>query len=167
MSKAEGLKKITNGYYLATALKPAKELKTRDNDYLAAATVNWVSQVAFDPLLVSLSVEVDSHLNETINYSGKFTLHVLSDKQMDLIEKFAGESEISDTSINGVAYERNGDQLILKDTIGFIECKVKESMRCGDHTLYVGEVINSKIREDLAPLSTVAVPSSYKAEAIK
>lgn len=167
MSKAEGLKKITNGYYLATALKPSKELKTRNEDYIAAGTVNWVSQVAFEPLMVCLSVEVDSHLNETIDYSGKFTLHVLSDKQIDLIEKFANNSEITEKSINGVAYEKSGDRLILKETIAFIECKLKNSVRCGDHTVHFGEVVNSGVNENIAPLSTVAVPSAYQGQAAK
>lgn len=162
MSRVEGLKKITNGYYLATAIKPSEELKTRDEDYIAAGTVNWVSQVSFEPPMVCLSVEVDSHLNETIDYSGKFTLHVLSDKQLDLIEKFADTSEITDQHINGVAYEKNGDRLLLKDTIAFIECRLKNSVRCGEHTVHFGEVIDSGVNENIAPLSTVAVPSAYQ-----
>lgn len=162
MNKAEGLNKLTNGYYILTALKPAKELKTREKDYLAAGTVNWVSQLAFEPLLVGVSVEVDSHLNETIDYSGKFTLHILSDKQMDMIEKFGSTSKITEGEINGIAYTKKDNELILKNTIGFIECELKQSVRCGDHTLHIGEVKKSELWKDLAPLSTVAVPSSYR-----
>ena len=162
MINAEGLEKITNGYFIATALKPASEMKTRDEDYIAAGTVNWVTQVAHKPLLMALSVEVDSHLNETIDHSGKFTLHLLSEDQAELVERFAQRSEITDETINGVEYTRDGDELILNNTLGQIECKLENSLRCGSHTLHIGKVVFSELRGYARPLHTERLPSSYQ-----
>lgn len=162
MDKLEVLNKITNGYYIATALKPAEELETREKDYLAAATVNWVSQVAFDPPMVSVAVGLYSDLNETIDYSEAFTLHVLSDQHMDLVEKFADESEVTDQKINGVPYRKEGREIELENSLAMIHCRLKESVRCGDHTLHLGEVVDVKEYSKNQPLSTVALPSSYR-----
>lgn len=156
--------KLTNGYFIVTALKPARELETRDEDYLAAGTVNWLSQVSFSPPQLAVSVGLYSDLNETIDHSGHFTVHVLSDRHMDLIEKFATENEVTAHSINGIDYKKENDELILPDTIAYFRCKLSNSVRCGDHTLHIGEVEKAELTENTAPLSTVALPSQYNQE---
>ena len=164
MNIPDTLKTITNGYYIVTALKPAQEMETRDKDYLAAGTVNWVSQLAFEPALVGVSVALFSDLNETIDKSGSFTIHVLSDKHMDWVEKFAHKSEITDSTINGINFNKVNDEIILENTLATLKCNLKESVRCGDHTQHIGEIVEVNHNENIAPLSTVALPSSYKAE---
>jgi flavin reductase (DIM6/NTAB) family NADH-FMN oxidoreductase RutF len=164
MEKHKALQKLSNGYYILTALKPADELKTRDKDYIAAGIINWASQVSFDPLQIAVSVQEDSHINETIDYSGNFTLHVLSQKQLSLIEKFSEDSEITDDRINGVPYAVKDGMIGLKETLASIDCNLSDSVRCGDHTLHIGEVINSHVLEDETPLTTNERPSSYQGE---
>lgn len=161
MEKGEALQKLSNGYYIATAIKPAEELKERDDDYIAAGTINWASQVSFDPLQVAVSVQVDSHLNETIDYSEGFTLHVLSEKHKDLIDKFSGNSEITDEHINGVPYTLKDGLIVLKGTLAYIECKLTESVRLGDHTLHIGKVVKDNVLDDVPPLTTRQRPSDY------
>jgi flavin reductase (DIM6/NTAB) family NADH-FMN oxidoreductase RutF len=167
MSTGNALHKLSNGYYIITAIKPAEELETRDKDYIAAAIINWASQLSFDPLQIGVSVQVDSHLNETIDYSEGFTLHVLSEKQSGLVDKFSGDSEITDEHINGHPYKLQDGQIILEDTLAFIECKLKDSVRMGDHTLHVGQVINDRLLKDEAPLTTSLRPSEYQGNKFK
>jgi flavin reductase (DIM6/NTAB) family NADH-FMN oxidoreductase RutF len=155
---------ITNGYYIVTALKPAAEMETRNKDYLAAGTVNWLTQLSFEPTLVGVSVAIFSDLNETIDKSGSFTIHVISDKHLDWVEKFATKSEITDSTINGINFKKENGEVVLEDTMATLKCNLKESVRCGDHTQHIGEVVEANRNEKIAPLSTVALPSSYKPE---
>ncbi len=164
MKNLEILKKITNGYFVVTALKKAEEMETRDEDYIAAATVNWVTQISFDPLQVAVSVALFSDLNETIDKSGAFTVHVLTDKHMQWIEEFAEKSEITSKKINGIDYHIKNSEVLLDDALVVITCRLKESVRCGDHTLHIGEVVSTEEHGTIAPLSTVALPSTYKPE---
>lgn len=164
MIKQEIMEAITNGYYIVTALKPAHEMETRNEDYLAAGTVNWVTQLSFKPTLVGISVALFSDLNETIDKSGSFTIHVLSDKHMNWVDKFATKSEITDSTINGINFKKVNEEVILEDTMATIKCNLKESVRCGDHTQHIGEVVEANRNGKIAPLSTVAVPSTYKPE---
>ena len=162
--KQETIEALTNGYYIVTALKPADEMETRSEDYLAAGTVNWLTQISFEPTLVGVSVALFSDLNETIDKSGSFTIHVLSDKHMNWVEKFATKSEITESTINGINYQKVKDEIIFEGTMATLQCTLTESVRCGDHTLHIGNVVEVNHNKSMAPLSTVALPSSYKKE---
>lgn len=153
--------KFTYGYYILTALKRADDLETRENDYIAAGTVNWVSQVSFSPRIVSVAVGQKSDLNETIDYSEQFTIHLISEDQKEYVKKFAQKSTIADGKINGVAFQKQNDQAILEDTTGFLTCKVVKSLNMGDHRIFFGEVIHEKINSDKQALCTMQLPSEY------
>jgi flavin reductase (DIM6/NTAB) family NADH-FMN oxidoreductase RutF len=162
MDKGKALQKLTNGYYILTARKPADELKTREEDYIAAGIINWASQVSFEPLQVGVSVQADSHLNETIDYSEQFTLHVLSDQQIEWIEKFGGDSEITDAHINGVPYSVSDGWIRLEGALVSIDCTLANTARCGDHTLHVGEVARARVSDESKPLTTQERASAYQ-----
>jgi flavin reductase (DIM6/NTAB) family NADH-FMN oxidoreductase RutF len=154
-------KKFTYGYYVLTALKKADNLKTREKDYIAAGTVNWASQVSFSPEIISVAVGQKSDLNETIDYSKHFTIHLLSDEHKDYVQTFSQKSKIEDGKINGVAFQKQNDQAIIEDTLGFLTCKVVEKLNVGDHTVYYGEVINEEIHKDKKALCTMQLPLEY------
>lgn len=156
------LNKLTYGHYILTARKEADELKTRDKDYIAAGTVNWASQVSFDPPTIMIAVGQKSDLNETIDYSERFTLHLLGKENSEMVEDFGNKSEIGDGKINGHSFTKKDHQVILDDTAGYIECKVTKSMNIGDHTIYFGEVVSADMQNAEADLiCTMDVPSNY------
>ena len=161
MDTDKALRKLTYGYYILTAVKLGDELKTRDKDYIAAGIINWASQVSFEPLQVGVSVQADSHLNETIDYSKSFTLHILSENQKELIEAFSRESEITSSLINGIPYTMKGDRISFENVLASIPCDLSNSVRCGDHTLHIGEVVSGHVFDDTSPLTTEKRPSKY------
>jgi len=151
----ELFEKLTYGYYIVTALKPGDELKTRDKDYIAAGTANWVSQLSFDPPMFGVAIGLKADLNETIDYSKHFTIHILSEGQKELIQEFAGKSVIEDGKINGIPFEKKDHALVLHNTIGHFTCKVEKSINNGDHTLHIGEVVAThKDNIDAKPICT-------------
>ncbi len=156
--------KFTYGYYILTALKKADNLKTRDKDYIAAGTVNWVSQISFSPKIFSVAVAQQSDLNETIDYSERFTLHVLSTEHQDYIKTFAEKSTIEEGKINGVPFNKKNGEAIIENTIGHVTCKVLKSENIGDHTIYFGEVIDEVLENDKEPICTAHIPIEYSKE---
>lgn len=146
--------KFSYGYYILTALKKGDSLKTREEDYIAAGTVNWVSQVSFSPEIFSVAVAQKSDLNETIDYSQQFTLHVLTEDHKNYIKTFGEESTIKNGQINGVSFQKINDQAIIEDTAGHLTCKVIKSINLGDHTVYFGEVIHGQVDKDKEGLNT-------------
>jgi flavin reductase (DIM6/NTAB) family NADH-FMN oxidoreductase RutF len=153
--------KYTYDYHILTALKKAGNLKTRDKDYMAAGTVNWVSQVSFSPIILSVAVGQKSDLNETIDYSGHFTLHLLSSDHEDYVKTFEKKSTIKDDTINGVPFKKINNQVIIEDTLGYATCRVVNSMNVGDHTIYFGEVVDENMLKDKKALNTMQMPIEY------
>ncbi|MEM1325059.1 MAG: flavin reductase family protein [Bacteroidota bacterium] len=159
------LQKLTYGFYVVTALKPGEELKTRDKDFIAAGTINWLTQVSFEPPMVAIAVDMQSDLNETIDHSEHFTVHILSAAQESWIEKFGGDSTIENGKINGVEYITKDNELILHGTIGHFTCKIdkNKSISAGDHTVHVGEVISVHLEDESAtPICTKEKQMQYK-----
>ena len=159
------LKKLTYGHYILTALKPGKEMETRERDYIAAGTINWASQISFEPAMIAVTVGQKSDLNETINYSERFTLHILGEQNKEMVEAFGSKSAISDGKINGYPFSKKDGQVILENTIGYIKCEVKKHLHLGDHFIYFGEVIAQKSMDDKTPvLCTKDHPVKYSEE---
>ena len=61
---------IPYGLYVLTAAD-------KSGSRVAAATVNWVTQVAFEPPLVVVGVKTDSHAHPLIKETKAFALNVL------------------------------------------------------------------------------------------
>jgi len=155
--------KLTNGYYIITALQPADKLKTRDKDYISAGTINWLTQVSFEPTIIAIAVGQKSHLNETINYSERFTVHVLNKSNESMVEAFSQDSEIKENSINGFPFKEVKNQIILSNVESYYSCEVISHQHVGDHFVYFGKVTAATIQKDSNEvLSTVEKPSAYR-----
>lgn len=157
--------KMTYGHYIVTALKPGEELKTRTKDYIAAGTVNWVSQVSFEPRMFAVAIGMFSDLNETIDYSKHFSIHVLSEEQNEWVREFGKNSTIEDGKINGIPFQKKENNLLLPTSIGYFTCKLEKSFNNGDHTLHIGRVIDHHLNDVSAkPINTAELPMRYTPE---
>jgi len=136
---------LHQAHYIITAAKPGEELVSRDKPYLTAGTVQWVSQLAFEPLLIGVSIGLFTDLNETIDHSGSFTLHLLENKEnhRTAVKRFSKESIIDQSSINDWPYQLQDRALILEG-LPYYHCTLRDSHRLGDHTLHIGEVIDRR-----------------------
>ncbi|HEY3098717.1 MAG TPA: flavin reductase family protein, partial [Methylomirabilota bacterium] len=73
-AKKTALRMIPYGLYVLTAAD-------KSGARVAAATVNWVTQVAFEPPLVVVGVKTDSHAHPLIKETKAFALNVLGKGQ--------------------------------------------------------------------------------------
>lgn len=152
---SSALKKITYGFYIVTARKDSEEMSTRDKDFIAAGTVSWVSQASFDPALVTVAVKKQSDLHETIEKTRTFAVNIVGKDNQDMPASFSGDTKVEENSLNGYAFEdgQTGSP-ILKDVPAYFECKVREDITIGDHSIFVAEVIAGGVRDaDAVPLT--------------
>jgi flavin reductase (DIM6/NTAB) family NADH-FMN oxidoreductase RutF len=133
------LRMIPYGLYVLTA-------KDEENN-VAAATVNWVTQASFQPPLVVVCVKVDSFIHTVIEKSGSFALNVLGKDQGPLAFTFFKPAKLEDETICGEPFKpgKTGAPL-LTNTPAQIECKVVEIVKQGDHSVVVGEVVEVAIK---------------------
>jgi flavin reductase (DIM6/NTAB) family NADH-FMN oxidoreductase RutF len=114
----------------------------------AAATVSWVTQTSFEPPLIAVGVRVDSGIHEVTKKSRTFSLNIIHKEQADIAYSFFKASEKSDSKINGESYHSGiTGSPILDSTPASIECKLFEVFDIGDHSIFVGEVINAEVKE--------------------
>ena len=149
------LRLLTYGLYILTAA---------DGDELAAGTITWLSQASFSPPLVMVGVKVDSKVHALIEQSGEFAVNLLAAGQMDEAAACFRPSEVADGKINGLAFElgpQTGAPLLL-DLPAWFEARVTDTVKRGDHTVFVAEVIGVGLRQaEVKPLELWGTGWSY------
>ncbi|WPP53111.1 flavin reductase family protein [Catalinimonas niigatensis] len=152
---SQALKKITYGFYIVTSKNKSEQMATRDDDYIAAGTVSWVSQASFDPPLVTVAVNKESDLHETIGKSRVFAVNIVGKEGGDMLSSFAKDSLVEGNKINGFSFsEGDTGSPILEDVPAYFECELREEVTIGDHSIFVGEVVGGATRdEDAVPLT--------------
>ena len=132
-TKKTALRMIPYGLYVLTA--EGKDGK------VAASTVNWVTQTAFQPPLVVVGVKADSGAHHIIKERGCFALNFLGKDQKAQAFTFFKPLEREGDMIGGQPFRKG--QLgtpILENAPAFIECKLVDTLEKGDHSIFVGEV---------------------------
>jgi flavin reductase (DIM6/NTAB) family NADH-FMN oxidoreductase RutF len=118
---------------------------------IAAATVNWVTQAAFEPPLVAVGVKSDSSAHEIIKESRTFALNVLGKGQQAISFTFFKALEREGNSIGGERFESGKSGApILECAPAFVECSLIETVERGDHSLFLGEVVDAGLRREIS-----------------
>jgi flavin reductase (DIM6/NTAB) family NADH-FMN oxidoreductase RutF len=108
-------------------------------------TLNWATQVAVDPKLVAVSVEVGAVSHGLLRDGQVFSLNIVPREQRAIVRKFVkplddgGDPE----QLAGFALRAGlTGAPLLAEAAAWLECEVRHEVRCGSHTLFVGEVVN-------------------------
>jgi flavin reductase (DIM6/NTAB) family NADH-FMN oxidoreductase RutF len=113
----------------------------------AAATVSWVTQASFEPPLITVGVKIDSGIYETAKNAGAFSLNFIGKNQSDIAYNFFKPGKNENGKLNGESYYAGlSGSPILNSAPASIECKLKEVVEIGDHSIFVGEVINAEVK---------------------
>lgn len=135
-------------------------LTTAHSEKINGMVASWVSQVSFDPALLTIAVHSNRYSHDLIEKSGVFTLHSLLQDHKELIKHFKGPD--SHLKFKNIEWSKGKTGCpILKDCLGYMECKVLERYSPGNHTIFLGEVINAGIGRYGNPLTTLDYDGSY------
>ncbi len=97
---------------------------------------SWVSQAAFSPPAITVSVPKEG-FPETLEEPGaSFIINVLAQGSTSLQRHFQKAPKPGVDRFEGIDYdEANNGHPYLKEALSYLECEVKERMECGDHWL--------------------------------
>lgn len=138
--KKTALRMIPYGLYVLTGRAP--------DGRIAAATVNWVTQVAFEPPLVVVGVKVGSGPHEIIQAAGKFVLNILGKGQQAAAYAFFKTVMPEGNTIGGEPFRiGSAGAPILERAPAYVECSLVETLEKGDHSIFVGEVIDAGVSQ--------------------
>lgn len=133
---------LTNGVYVIGV-----EHEGRTNAFTAA----WLTQVSFDPLLLALSVNPEHASYSMLRESGQFAVSVLRRGQIEAARHFGCSSGRTTDKLAGIGWRpaRNGCPVLL-DAAAWLECRVTEGMRAGDHELVLAQVTGGELVDPAA-----------------
>ncbi len=121
----------------------------KDKDDVLAMT--WWTKTSFQPNLYLISVGKTRFSHELIEKSKCFAINFMP---YELKEKilFCGKNsgrdldKFKETGLTKVEGEKINCPLI-KESLAYLECRVVKKIDSGDHTIFVGEVVNAKFKE--------------------
>ena len=125
-----------------------------DEGEVNAFTVNWLTQVSFEPPLVAVSVENDSKSLPMILRSRTFTINTLKVGDRELAGKLGKSALKQPEKMSGVDYEIGANGCpILREALAWVACEVRHTAPAGDSTLIIAEVVDAGMLGEGTPLT--------------
>jgi len=117
---------------------------SRSGDEWNGMTQSWVTQVAMEPVLVAISVDAKAVTNRLIREGGSFSINLWDRADTRPFVKFSKPAAFEDLTLNGRPVREGTTGVpIFEEAAAWLECKVWETVDCGTHTLFLGEVIDA------------------------
>jgi flavin reductase (DIM6/NTAB) family NADH-FMN oxidoreductase RutF len=124
---------------------------SRAGDRCNAMTLNWATQVSFEPKLIGIAVERPALTHQLIQTGGVFTLNTIHRDDRAIVRKFTKPVEVDTdaATLNGFPYREGVTGApILTQAVAWVDCEVRQQVDTGNHTLFIGEVVDSGFQKD-------------------
>jgi flavin reductase (DIM6/NTAB) family NADH-FMN oxidoreductase RutF len=109
-----------------------------------AMTLNWATQLSFEPKLLGISVEHEAVTHELVHGGQAFSLSIIDREDRAIVRKFVKPVELDPSAgtLNGFAFHTGPTgSPILDVAVAWVDCEVRQEVEVGGHTLFVGEVV--------------------------
>jgi len=119
-----------------------------------AMTLNWATQLSFDPKVLGISVEREAVTHELMAAGGVFALCLIDREDRAIVRKFTKPVavDLDAHTLNDFPY-LDGPATgapVLTQSVAYVECEVRQTLDFGNHTLFCGEVVNVAFLKDEA-----------------
>jgi len=126
-------------------------LGSRAGDRRNGMTMNWVSQVSFEPKLVAVSIEQGAVTHDLVRDGHVFVVNTVSREDRAIVRKFTKPVEVDEAArtLNGFAFHDGVTGApVLDQAPAYVECEVRQTVDVGNHTLFIGEVVACGFQAD-------------------
>jgi len=112
----------------------------------------WVTPVSVNPPLVAVAISPKRYTYKLIKESGEFTLNPVEATMLGLVEETGSTSGSEIDKFKAYGIESLTPLRVkvpcIRNSLACIECRVAAEYPCGDHSLFVGEVLAARVRRD-------------------
>ncbi|MFE2428229.1 flavin reductase family protein [Streptomyces sp. NPDC059373] len=106
-------------------------------------TLNSLTSVSLDPLLLLVSVKADGRMRPRVARAGSFAVNILAEAQLDLSTLFCRpdrpEGELAMRRLGAVPGVTGN--AVLPSAAAWFECELHSEHVAGDHALLIGRVV--------------------------
>jgi len=110
-------------------------------------TLNWATQVSFEPKWIGIGVEREALTHELITTGGVFSLCLIDREDRAIVRKFTKPVtvDLASRTLNEFPYlDGPGTGApVLAQSVAYLECAVRQPVEIGNHTLFLGEIVNA------------------------
>lgn len=150
---AEALAALTTGIYVLTV---------RAGERKHGMSSSWTTQVSGDPILLMVAVDKDHLTHQMILESHAFALNVVGMQSKHLEDYFYSSACRKPDNLEPFALENGTTGApLLHDALASIDCRVVAAHNTGDHTLFIAEVVEARVRAQDRPLTSRDLPYVY------
>lgn len=114
-------------------------------------TLNWASQVSFEPKLIGIGVEKTALTHELISGGGVFSLCTVARSDRAIVRKFTKpvEVDMDAMTLNGFAFfDGQTGAPVLTQAPAYLDCEVRHGVDTGGHTFFIGEIVDCAFQAD-------------------
>jgi len=142
----EVLARFATGVTVVTTLE-----HSADGDQPWGTTVNSFTGISLDPPLVMVSIGRERSIHPIIERTGRFGVNVLAEGAQAISDCFAGApSPLPRSAFCNADFTLGRAGLpVLEQAIAYLSCDVDKVIEAGDHTMYLGRVIETACRDDV------------------
>lgn len=148
---ADALGKMNYGIYVLTS---------GHQEQINGMIASWVSQVSYEPPLIAVAVHTHRYSHQLIEKCGSFALHVLARSRKNFLSRFKGKDPRAKFSALNWRAGKTGCP-ILSECLAYLECELRTRYRPGDHTCFIGEVVDAAVLAEGSPLTTADYEGVY------
>jgi len=137
-AKKSVLRMFTYGLFAVTA---------KDGEGGHGMLANWLTQASFEPPMLVLAIEHDSHMRLLIDMHGAFAVNVLESGQREFAGQLGRTFVKHPDKFKDVAWKPSPvtGSPIMDAGLGWVECRVTNEEAVGDHILYIAEVVEAGV----------------------
>jgi flavin reductase (DIM6/NTAB) family NADH-FMN oxidoreductase RutF len=113
-------------------------------------TMNWATQVSFDPKVLAVSIEIGAYTHELVEEGRVFSLNIIDREDRAIVRKFTKpvDVDLEARTLNGFGYHDGATGApILDQAVAFLDCEVVESVNVGGHTIFLGEIVDASFQK--------------------
>lgn len=106
-------------------------------------TASAFCSVSLSPPLVLACIDEAASIMPRLRRAEHFGISILSEGQEALSRRFA---EVEGDRFEGVGFRRGATGVaLLDDALAHVECRIEARHPAGDHTIYIGEVLEASV----------------------
>ncbi len=139
------LRNLSYGVYVVSTL---------DDTRPTGCVANSIMQITSSPATIALSMNHDNYTNSCIKKSGVFALSILAESSdPGIIGTFGFQSGKDVNKFDHIPYSEKKRLPVLKDSCGYITCKVIDTMETSTHTVFLGEITDGDVIRTAPPMT--------------
>lgn len=109
-------------------------------------TATAVCSVSVEPPLVMVCMARDAATHGVITRSGIFALNFLPASEENLARRFATQLSNKFRDVPSVSAETGAP--VVQGALAYCDCAVVQSVAAGDHTIFIGRVVDAGVQAD-------------------